>query len=383
MPKSVEDQLEFFLDEKGESVIISGIEARAIIVDIRDKINYYDDKMIRTDIAIFTGDIIEYQGAKWIIVSEIDKNKKSYKARMRKVNYNIKIVVNEELAEFKSIIEGISFGIDDGKFMSFEAGKIQVIIPSDFVSNIIEVAMRFIKMDKAWKIVGIDKSRTGLIILHCEKDLFLTYDDRENEIADTDKIAVWEIYINEENQQIAVDSDFTYTATIYKNGSEVQDAILVWESSDTNVAIVNNGLVAGVTIGNAIISVHIQDKPTINTSLQLEIIESVPDVITYKMWCSYTDGSGKSYTDFSVLYGYEKWYGTEKYINGALADHNDTYTFSLNPNGTPSNKYEYTVIDDYKVKIKANGYGNTVKLTATSNESGESVTQDIQLKSLF
>ena len=243
--------------------------------------------------------------------------------------------------------------------------------------------MRFIKMDKAWKVVGVDKSRLGIVILHCEKDLFGSYDDRINEIANTNLIAIWEIQINEENRQVALNKEFTFTATVMKNSTEYQGAVLVWESSDENIAVVNDGVITGVAIGSVEISVYIQDKPTVKTNIQIEVVESIPDVITYKMWSSYTDGSGKSYTDFSVRYGSSKWFGVEKYVNGVLADVNDTYSFSLNPNGTPSSNYIYTVINNYKVKLEGEGYGYSVILSATSNESGEILTQSIQLKSLF
>lgn len=66
-----------------------------------------------------------------------------------------------------------------------------------------------------------------------------------------------------------------------------------------------------------------------------------------------------------------------------LADVNDTYSFSLNPNGTPSSNYIYTVVNDNKVKLEGEGYGYSVILSATSNESGEILTQSVQLKSLF
>ena len=383
MPKSVEDYLDFLLKEKGKNVVIRGIQAKAIITDVNEKISYYDDKIIRTDMEIHTGERIDYQADQWIVISEIDKNKNSYKARIRKMNYTIKIVVDEVLCEFISIIEGISFGIDEGKFMNFEAGKIQVTIPADSVSNKIDVDMRFIKMDKAWKVVGVDKSRLGIVILHCEKDLFGSYDDRINEIANTNLIAIWEIQINEENRQVALNKEFTFTATVMKNSTEYQGAVLVWASSDENIAVVNDGVITGVAIGSVEISVYIQDKPTVKTNIQIEVVESILDVITYKMWSSYTDGSGKSYTDFSVRYGSSKWFGVEKYVNGVLADVNDTYSFSLNPNGTPSSNYIYTVVNDNKVKLEGEGYGYSVILSATSNESGEILTQSIQLKSLF
>jgi len=73
----------------------------------------------------------------------------------------------------------------------------------------------------------------------------------------------------------------------------------------------------------------------------------------------------------------------ERYVNGVI-ETNDTYTFTLNPNGVPSLNYVYTVLNDYSVKIqnKTMSTPNLI-LTATSNQSGQAVTQSIQLRGLW
>ncbi len=188
--KKIDDYLEFLLKEKGESILYKGQEQKAIISDATDNINFYDDKYIRIDFEIRTGDTIGYQNNIWLVISEIDKNRLSYKAKIRKSNYNIKIVVEEVLCEFISIIEGVNLGIDVGKFMSLEDGKIKATVPADDISNNIDTNMRFIKMGKAWKVVGVDKSKVGLNILHCKKDVYSANDDKEDEIANKDRIEV-------------------------------------------------------------------------------------------------------------------------------------------------------------------------------------------------
>ncbi len=76
-------------------------------------------------------------------------------------------------------------------------------------------------------------------------------------------------------------------------------------------------------------------------------------------------------------------YGMEKYINGVLAA-NDTYTFTLNPNGVPSGNYVYTVLDSNSVKIENKQYSTPkLILTATSTQTGQYITQNIQLKGLY
>lgn len=373
----------FFKFEKGEDIKINGVQNTAIISDASDKPSYYDDKYIRSDEKLQTGDVIGYQNKRWFVISQEDKNEKSYKAKMRRSNYKVKVVLDEVLHEFDSIIENIGISIDEGKYIDTVAGKITATIPADTFSNKIDINNRFIKLGYAWKVVGVDRSQNGLNIIHAEKDLIAADDDMENEIANKNSIAVWSISVSDSNRKVNVDSDYTYTATVFKNGSEYTGVSLVWVSSDSNIATVSNGLVHGLSVGNVIISVYMEVNPSVRLDLDIEIEEKVPDIITYKMYKSYLDGSGKDYTDFSIIEGDTMLFGMERYVNGVI-ETNDTYTFTLNPNGVPSLNYVYTVLNDYSVKIqnKTMSTPNLI-LTATSNQSGQAVTQSIQLRGLW
>lgn len=374
---------DFFKFEKGESITINGVQNSAIISDASEKPSYYDDKYIRTDEQLETGDVIEYQNKKWFVISQEDKNEKSYKAKMRRSNYKVKVVLDEVLHEFDSIIESIGVLVDDGKYIDTVAGKITVTIPTEVFSNKIDVNKRFIKLGYAWKVVGVDRSQNGLNIIHAEKDLIAADDDMENEIANKNSIAIWSISVADTNRKINVDSDYTYTATVMKNGTEYTGANLIWESSDLNFATVSNGIVHGVSIGFVTISVYMEVNPSVRLDLDIEIAERIPDVITYKMYKAELDGTGKDYTNFSIFQGDTMLFGMERYVNGVLGV-NDTYTFSLNPNGVPSSNYVYTVLNENSVKIQ-NKSMSTPKLilTATSNQSGQAVTQNIQLRGLW
>ena len=80
----IDDMIDFFLYEKGESIKINGTDEAALIVDAADKLTYYDDKIIRCKCQIRTGDIVEYNNLKYMIISQIDREENSYRARMRK-----------------------------------------------------------------------------------------------------------------------------------------------------------------------------------------------------------------------------------------------------------------------------------------------------------
>ena len=384
MTKQVDQMLDFFLTEKGETVIHNGFEKVALITDVTDHINYFNDKYIRSDFELHAGDVIEYQGNTYILMSQVNKDHHSYHGKLRKVNYRIKIVVNESVHEFDTVISSKTFGMTTDKYMTIEEGKIEVLLPSSFVSEQIVEAMRFIKMGSAWMITGVDQTQVGLIRLTCEKDQFGTYDDRENEIADTDKIASYTIEINEMNAEVEIGATFQYTATIYRNGTEDTSKTVEWSVSNENATISNTGLVEAISVGTLDIIAAVRKKPEVSTSLPIEVIEATPtEVITYKVWSSNTDGTVKSYTNFDLTYGSTKWFGVDKFVDGNLASTNDTYTFSLDPNGTPTSAYTYTVVDQQKVELKADDYTYSVILNAASNETGETMSQTIQLNSLW
>lgn len=169
-----------------------------------------------------------------------------------------------------------------------------------------------------------------------------------------------------------------------KNGQEDDGVVLVWSSSDESIATVLNGTVRGVALGNTIIAVYMQGNPNVNLELNIEVVEQAPDVITYKMFKADSDGSNKDYSDFSIIQGSTMLFGMEKYLNGVLID-NDSYTFTLNPNGVPTSYYVYTVIGSTSVKIENDQMSpdSDLILTATSDQSSQAILQNIQLKGLW
>lgn len=379
----IDDLWDFLSFEKGENITINGLPDTAIISDAADKPSYYDDKYIRTATELKTGYKITYQDKTWFVISQVEKREKTYRAKMRSSNYRVKVVIAEVLHEFDTIIEMESVSVDGGKFIDTAAGKITVTLPTDPFSDKIEINMRFVKMGYAWKVVGVDRSQNGLNVLHADMDSIGADDDMVNEIANKNTIAVWSITLNDDNRQVNVGKDYTYKPIVLKNGSEYTGATLVWQSSNESIATVIDGVVHGVSVGTVTISVLMETNPSVRLDLNIDIAEAIPDVITYKMFKANLDGTGVDYTDFSILQSSTMLFGMEKYINGVLAA-NDTYTFTLNPNGVPSGNYIYTVLNSYSVKIQNNqmSIANLI-LTATSDQSGQSITQNIQLKGLW
>jgi hypothetical protein len=116
----------FFLYEKGETVQVNGVERQALIIDAMDKINYYDDKVIRSQDKLQTGDLIDYQERKHLLISQVDQNPHSYRGKMRACNDRIAFNWAGNVKWFDAIIEGQDFSIDAGTKMMIPIGSLYV-----------------------------------------------------------------------------------------------------------------------------------------------------------------------------------------------------------------------------------------------------------------
>lgn len=111
--------IDFFLYEKGESITINGAEQVALVINAVDKIIYYNDKMIRCKCQIKTGDPVKYGTLKYLIISQIDRSEKTYKARMRKCSYRIAFNWSGNIKWFDCIEESKVFDITTGTYISY------------------------------------------------------------------------------------------------------------------------------------------------------------------------------------------------------------------------------------------------------------------------
>ena len=95
--KKLNSQIEFFFKEFGQDVIMKGNQKRVIIADANAKPSFYDDKFIRADETIDTGTLLEYQNAKWMVVSQIVIDKNTYRAKIRRADWQISFYIQSVL----------------------------------------------------------------------------------------------------------------------------------------------------------------------------------------------------------------------------------------------------------------------------------------------
>ena len=178
---------QFLLDTVGEIAIINNVSKKCIVQN--GNIGDYEEKYIYTLSDIQRGNLILHNGKNYLIVSDVTQGKLYKKALMRHCNYEIVVegrrkceivsynVFGEPIEEchttesfsVPAIIDKYAFKIDN--FVPIRLPENQIIVTvqnneknlSKFTVN-----TKFDVMGHTWKVVDVDITRNGLLILTCE-----------------------------------------------------------------------------------------------------------------------------------------------------------------------------------------------------------------------
>ena len=237
-----------------------------------------DIRTIATTTEIKRGDLINWDNEYWLIISEIGQKRYSYyKGIIQKCNYNIKFNFQGTIKEFPAIVDSKVFDVETNQFFSVPAGKIVVTMQSNENSENITIGQRFIKMKTAWEVTGIDRTKNGLIILHCDLDMIDLSDDLENEIANAgDYVYTLEI-TNGETANIQKTSTLQLNIQVKLNGNVVTDKTIIFSCDNTLIATVDeNGLITGISAGECIITASLAENPNVYDTITITVT-SLPE----------------------------------------------------------------------------------------------------------
>ena len=179
---------QFLLDTVGETVKINDVEKKAIVNNA--KIGDYEDKYIYTLDSIQRGNLILHNVKNYLIISDVTEGKLYKKALMCHCNYTI-VVEGQEVCEIvgwndfgepiyechttesisvPAIIDKYTFKIDDFAPIRVPENQIIVSIQNNKTNKSkFTVNATFEVMGQTWKVVDVDLTRKGLLILTCEK----------------------------------------------------------------------------------------------------------------------------------------------------------------------------------------------------------------------
>jgi hypothetical protein len=155
--------------------------------EYEDTTNSYDYKYMFSSLSdsINQGSYVNVLGCDWLTLSKpVNINHCYDKTIVRKTNYVIKIVIDNVVKQYKSIVDVKVLDVDTGQFINVPTGQIAVIIQNNTDANGIAIDKRFYFASKPYKITGVDKSKEGLITINAKLDVVDTVnDDVTNEIA--------------------------------------------------------------------------------------------------------------------------------------------------------------------------------------------------------
>ena len=237
---------------------------------------------VANDIPLKVGDIMNWRQddgelEKWILLSE---EKKYRTFEVIKCNYLVKWVdADGHLQQSWAYVLSSTDDKIKGNFRTWH--NLISPQPNKYAELImprvqIERGTNFIIEDENWQLVEYDHTSVqGIIYLSVtENKVNMIYDDLNEDIADTDKIAQYRIDLPPVDQTFTVGYPIEPVYTIMKNGIPYEGEIL-WDTSDKRIARVINGQLMAIGEGTVTITAVLADFPQIKQSIDV-IINNAP-----------------------------------------------------------------------------------------------------------
>lgn len=236
---------------------------------------------VANNIPIVVGDIVNWQNdgqlEKWIIFKKEKKVNGTYQTfSIVRCNYLMKwIDKNGHLqSSWSYFVSSMESKIKENfrtwnSLITPQPNKYaEMILPK----KEIERGTSFIVEDEAWSMVEYDHTSVpGVMYLSLtEEKVNYEYDDLENNIADTDKLANYEIVLPNEIQNFNVGEEVNPIFTITKNGIPLETEVFYIPKDKKIVKFVNNKLTA-MKEGKTIIVIQLKEYPEIHKEIEVNI----------------------------------------------------------------------------------------------------------------
>lgn len=299
------DYMEVFVS-KFENIKINNIDKSLIIEDDCDK--RIDYKTVISNDILNTGDMVEYNNQKWLIIGEVSQNGTIYKATMRKCHHILKFYVNNRLCETPSIVEISPQTIQTGQIISTADGKIELFIQDTIDNRNLTYSSRFLMMGSPWKIEGTTRELTGLIHIFVTKGIFNEFDNKDLEIADYYKYNVKHSYVMN-----IVNTDFSYNigettqldVNVTDNAIVVNNPSLTYSSLNPSIATVSTtGLITSINQGSTTIVVTFTDanNTIITKEINITVLEPVAEKTLKLNGSNELYNASNSVNNYSITY---------------------------------------------------------------------------------
>jgi len=270
-----------------------GIYFDGIILTSKDK--EYEKIMfleVANDVPIVVGDVMNWtldNGSieKWILIQEEKKVNGTFKSFwIVRCNYLMKWVdseghLNQSWGYFVSSLDSKI----KGNFRTWN--NLITPQPNKFAELLmprypIDRATNFIVEDESWTVVEYDHTSVpGIIYLSLtENKVNKIYDDVNNQIADLDKLAKYQILIPEEVQTFEIGKEIIINFTLTKNGILSNEEV-EFISSDKKIAKVIDGKLMALSEGEVEITIQLKKYPDIKNVIIINIITGESNFSAY------------------------------------------------------------------------------------------------------
>lgn len=332
-----------------------------------------DIRNITSTTELKRGDLITWDTEKWLILSEIGHVRYTfYKGQMRKCNFNIIFNFTGIFKTIPAIVDTKTTGINENNYYILPSGNINVYLQDITDTQDITIEQRFIIAQQPYKIIGIDKTSVGCIILTAEKDVVIADDNLTLEIANYNTWVYTLTIDNGDTANLLVSGTLQLSSTVMLNDLTVTGIDILYSAATGATGIYSlstGGLINGLSLGSGMITALMDDKPTVNDSIIVNV--TVGDNFTYELL-----GTG------IVKYGQTQTFEAVKKNNGTVVT--GVFDFSvILSTGSSSSNYTFTVIDDDTATIKCEQYLYYITLRGTDHDIPASyIDKAIQLKGL-
>ena len=337
---------------------------------------------VSNDVPLLVGDIMTWtlddkSEEKWILIQEEKKTNGTYKTFwIVRCNYLLKWIdaAGHLQQSWSYTVSSVDSKIK-GNYRTWnnlitpQPNKYAEILMPRYP---IDRATNFIIEEESWSVIEYDHTSVpGTIYLSLtENKINLIYDDLENNIADTDKLAQYSLSVPAESQQFAINSLIEPKFTLTKNGIPYQAETILLPTDKTIVKNIN-GELKGIKAGTTELIVQLKDCPNIYQTVQIEITDSSIN------FSAYIEGEDKIRLDRKSIYILQ---GTTSII--------DNVNFSLTDyQGENTNLAKIISIDNNTCTVQANDKNKLTKidepLILSATYEGKTYTKEISIIPLW
>lgn len=227
----------------------------------------------------------------------------------------------------------------------------------------IDRATNFIVEDESWSVVEYDHTSVpGIIYLSLtEGKINLIYDDTENNIADLDKLAQYQVVLPEKEQIFAINDIIEPVFTLMKNGKPYM-AEYDLLPTDKQVAKIINGKLTAVGAGTTDIIIQLKEYPEIQKTISIVVDAAEQE------FSAYIDGLDKIRLDRKATYTLK---GTDEI--------SDSVIYSVSNNSIA----KIISVNDNICTIQANDKNILGSITLTATYDGHEYTKVIDIIPLW